>query len=187
MCTNMYNMRDIIQLCTIWEDIIQVCKYNMIIYEIIDRQRPGPLYQKKIKITKFKQITNCCQPRTWNIVWKNFKSQISNNLHIVVRQGHWPLYEKVDGKAHCWGLPAAVYVSCRHFIYVCQFWDCSDLYMDGFSSLISFHQLAPRKCGHQQAITNCLESQTTSSLTQLTNDHLFWRFCGSFVAPRLLT
>ena len=52
--------------------------------------------------------------------------------------------------------------------------------MDGFISLISFQHLAPRKCGHQQAITNCLESQTTGSLTQLTNDHLFWRFLWLF-------
>ena len=62
--------------------------------------------------------------------------------------------------------------------------------MDGFSSLISFHQLAPRKCGDQQAITNCLESQTTGSLTQLTNDHLFWRFLWLFCcasAPHLIS
>ena len=151
----------------------------MITYEIIDRQR------KKIQIKNFNQITNCCQPRNWEIVWK-----ISNKLQIVFRQGPRPLYEKVDGKAHRWGVPAAVYVSCRHFIFVCQFWVCSDLYMDGFISLISFHHLAPRKCGHQQAITNCLESQTTGSLTQLTNDHLFWRFLWLFCcasAPHLIS
>ena len=37
---------------------MQICKYNMIRYEIIDRQRPGPQYQKKIiQITNFNQIT----------------------------------------------------------------------------------------------------------------------------------
>ena len=65
-------------------------------------------------------------------------------------------------------------------LYLCQFWVCSDLYMDGFISLISFQHQAPGKCGHQQAITNCLESQTTGSLTQLTNDQLFWRFLWLF-------
>ena len=44
-CTIMYNMRT---------HHTSICKYNMIRYEVIDRQIPGPLYQKK-KI----QITNC--------------------------------------------------------------------------------------------------------------------------------
>ena len=68
----------------------------MIRYDIIDRQRPGPQYQKKIiQITNFNQITE-----TGLLYEKKFKPQISNKLQIVVRQGPRPLYEKVDGKAH---------------------------------------------------------------------------------------
>ena len=141
---------------------------------------------------------------------KNFKSQISNKLQIVVgqgygtlyekisthklqivfRQGPRPLYEKVDGKAHRWGVPAAVYVSWYHVDYICLSILSLFRFMDGFISLISLHRLAPRKCGHQQAITNCLESQTTGPLTQLTNDHLFWRFLWLFCcasAPHLIS
>ena len=80
---NMYNMGDFIQLYTIWEDIIQIYKYNMIRYEIIDRQRPGPLYKKNTnyKLVSCKdlghcmmksQITNCCQARTSATVWKSW-------------------------------------------------------------------------------------------------------------------
>ena len=113
----------------------------------------------------FEQITNCFQARTSATVWKS-----------------WWESTPLRRSSRCVCIMPTFYI-CVSILSLFRF-------MDGFISLISFHRLAPRKCGHQQAITNCLESQTTGSLTQLTNDHLFWRFLWLFCcasAPHLIS